>query len=62
MAPSYGWGSTALRLQSHFEKAVYFLPLSPQKEERLSQPWSYPVVLNMGHQDWESSSLTKNLI
>ena len=31
MAPFYGWGSTALRLQSHFEKVVYILPLSPQK-------------------------------
>ena len=25
MAPSYGWGSTASRLQSHYE-VVYFLP------------------------------------
>ena len=24
MAPFYGWGSTASRLQSHFEEAVYF--------------------------------------
>ena len=31
MAPFYGWGSAALRLQSHFEGAVYFLPLSSQK-------------------------------
>ena len=54
--------------QSHFEEAVYFLPLSfrnswysfdrPQKDERLSQPWSCPVVLNVGHLDWESSTLT----
>ena len=27
----YGWGSTASRLQSYFEEAVYFLPLSSQK-------------------------------
>ena len=27
----------------------------PRKNERLSQPWSHPVILNMGHQDWESS-------
>ena len=38
---------------SHFEGTVYFLPLSPQKflaqkDERLSRPWSHPVVLNMG--------------
>ena len=31
MAPFYGWGSSALRLQSHYEEAVYFLPLSSQK-------------------------------
>ena len=29
--PFYGWGSTASRLQSHFEQAVYFFPLSSQK-------------------------------
>ena len=32
MAPFYGWGSTASRLQSHYEEAVYFLLLSSQKE------------------------------
>ena len=31
MAPFYGWGSTASRLQSHFKEVVYFLPLSSQK-------------------------------
>ena len=31
MAPFYGWGSIASRLQSHYEEAVYFLALSPQK-------------------------------
>ena len=46
---------------SHFEAAVYYLPLSSQnswypfyrtrKDERLSRPWSRPV-------DWESSALT----
>ena len=25
MVPSYGWGSTASRLQSHYEEVVYFL-------------------------------------
>ena len=52
---------------SHFEEAVYFLPLSSQnflvlilsrEDERLSQPWSHPVVLSMGPLDWESSALT----
>ena len=30
----------------------------PQRDERLSQPWSHPVVLNTGPLDWESSALT----
>ena len=30
----------------------------PRKDERLSQPWSHPVVLNTGLLDWESSALT----
>ena len=38
-----------------YEKIVYFVPLSsqklhsfdrPGKDERLSRPWSHPVVLN----------------
>ena len=31
MGPFYGWGSTASRLQSHFEEVVYYLPPSFQK-------------------------------
>ena len=27
MAPFYGWGSTASRLQGHYKEVVYFLPL-----------------------------------
>ena len=30
----------------------------PRKDERLSQPWSHPVVLNMGPPDCKSSTLT----
>ena len=30
----------------------------PWKDERLSRPWSHPVVLNTGSLDWESSTLT----
>ena len=30
----------------------------PQKDERLNQSWSHPVILNMGPLDWESSVLT----
>ena len=58
MAPFYGWGSTASRLQSHYKETVYFLPLSfqiflvsfdqPRKDERLSRPWNHPVVFNTG--------------
>ena len=33
----------------------------PLKDERLNQPRSYPVVLNTGPLDWESSALTSNL-
>ena len=29
----------------------------PRKDERLSRPWSHPVVLNTGPLDWESSAL-----
>ena len=64
----YGWGSTASRLQSHFEETLYFLPFSSQDllvlvestsgGWRLSQPWSYPVVLNLGPLDWESTAIT----
>ena len=53
---------------SHFEEAVYFLPLvprnswyslyRPRKDERLSRPWNHPVVLIMGPLDWESRALT----
>ena len=31
MARFYGWSLSASRLQSHYEEAVYFLPLSSQK-------------------------------
>ena len=31
MAPFYGWGSAASRLQSHYREVVYFLPQSSQK-------------------------------
>ena len=29
----------------------------PQKSEKLSWPWSHPVVLNPGPRDWKSSAL-----
>ena len=39
MAPFYGWGSTASRLQSHFEEADYFL--LPRSQKVLVLIWSY---------------------
>ena len=36
---------------------LWYLFYRPQKDERLSQPWSHPVVLNTGPLDWESSAL-----
>ena len=57
MAPFYGWGSTASRLQRHYEETAYFLPLSFQKfvilirsttkDERLRRTVSHPVVFNL---------------
>ena len=54
----YGWGLTFSRLQSHCEETVYFYHIVPRsswysfywpwKGERLSWPWSHPVVLNLG--------------
>ena len=69
MVPFYGWGSTASRLEPLGGGSLLFttkfqvIPgiysfYQPRKDERLSQPWSHPVVLNMGPLDWESSALT----
>ena len=32
--------------------------VDPRKDERMSQPWNYPVVLNTGPKHRESSALT----
>ena len=68
IAPFFMDGVQLPQGYSHFEEAVYFLPLSsqifwyslyrPRKDERLSRPWSHPVVLSTGPLDWESSALT----
>ena len=67
MAPFYGWGSTASRLEPIRGGSLLFTKVPripwysfyrPQKDERLSQPWSHPVVLSTGPLDWESSALT----
>ena len=66
MAPFYGWVSIFLRLLSHYQERVYFLPLSSQKFLVFDQPWkdvklsrscSHTVVLNPGPLDQESSTL-----
>ena len=71
MAPFFIDGVQLSQGYSHFEEAVYFLPFSsqkflvliyqPRKDERLSRPWSHPVVLKTGPLDWESSTLTTRL-
>ena len=30
----------------------------PRKDEKMSQPWSHPLVLNTGPLDWKTSALT----
>ena len=47
MNPFYGWGSTILTLQSHYEEAVYFLPLRFQNFLVLIDPeaWKTESVL-----------------
>ena len=62
MAPFYGWVSTASRLVPLRGDSLLFttkfpdIPgiysfYRPRKDERLSQPWSHPVVLNTGPLD-----------
>ena len=69
MAPFYEWGSTASRLRTATSRRQFTFYHSvprnswysfyrPRKDERLSRPWSHPVVLNMGPLDWENSALT----
>ena len=62
--PFYGCGSTAAtsRRQFTFYHSVlwnsWYSFYRPPKDERLSRPWSHPVVLITGSRDWESSALT----
>ena len=62
MALFYGWGSTASRLVPLRGGSLLFTTkfpdIRPRKDERLSRPWSHPVVLNTGPLDWESSAIT----
>ena len=68
MALFYGWGSTASRLEPlqggslslrlKFPEVCGTCFIDVGKDERLSRPWSDPVVLNTGPLDWEFSTLT----
>ena len=61
MAPFYRWGSTASRLVPLRGGNLLFTTNFreiPRKDERLSHPWSHPVVLNTEPLNWESSTLT----
>ena len=68
MAPFYGWGSTASRLEPlrdgiftfyhQVPRNSWYSFYRPQKDERLSRPRSHTVVLNTGPLDWESSTST----
>ena len=73
MAPFYGWGSTASRLEPIWGGNLLFpnkFPKVPGTQfinvrrikvfdgRRISGPLSHPVVLNTGPLDWESSTLT----
>ena len=42
----------------HFYQKFWYSFYWHRKDERLSRPWSYPVVLNAGSLDWGSSALT----
>ena len=60
MTPFYRCASTA---KATTRKQCTFYHLVPRtswysKDERLSWPWSHPVVLNLGPLDWKSSTLT----
>ena len=55
MAPFYGWGSIASRLEPLCGGSLLFTIKLPEVSDTnfidLSQPWSHPVVLNKGPMD-----------
>ena len=65
-----GWVSTASRLELLRGSSLLFttkfqeIPGTHFNDlgRSLSQPWSHPVVLNMGPLDWESNALTTRLL
>ena len=68
MVPFYGWfqlpegyRATMRRLFTFYNSVPRVSWYSfgwPWKDERLSRSWSHPVVLDTGHQAWESRTLT----
>ena len=69
MAPFYGWGSTATRLVPLRGGSLLFTTKFPdipgthfidlgRMNERLSRPWSHPLVSSTGPLEWKSSVLT----
>ena len=71
MAPLYGWGSTASRLEPLREGSLLFSTKFPEipgthfidlGKMKGCQPWSHLLVLNTGPLDWESSTLTTNKV
>ena len=63
MASFYRWGSTASRLEPLWGGSLLFTTkvprnfwysfYQPRKDDKLSQPWSQPVVLNTRPLDWQ---------
>ena len=47
MAPFYGWGSTASKVQSHYKEVVYFLPL--KAESTLEPPSGFEHGTRIGN-------------
>ena len=74
MVPFHGRGSTASKLQPLQGGNLPFTTKFPEipswysfyrlwKDQRLSRPWSHPVILSRGPLDWESSVLiTRTLL
>ena len=52
------WGGSLLFTTKFPEIPGIYSFHQTQKDRRLSQPWSHPVVLNTGPLNWESSTLT----
>ena len=68
MAPFYGWGSTASRLEPLRGGSLLFTTKFPEVPgthfidlgRMKGRPWSHPAVLNTGPLDWESSQTMSN--